>query len=135
MDTYPITVSFPVHWGEMDALGHVNHTRYAVWMETARIILFERIGLVASGQSDVGPILANLNINYRAPVQYPATCECGVRISRIGNRSFTMEYAVVEAKDKTRVVADATSVVVLYNYREETTVKISDDMKAAMEAL
>lgn len=135
MKDYPITVRFPVHWGEMDALGHVNHTRYPVWMETARLMLFERIGLLAEGKSSLGPILVNMNINYRAPVHFPAELICGTRISRIGNTSFTMEYVVAHAESVDQIVADGTTVIVLYNYADERTVPVPVELKAAMEAL
>ena len=54
-------IYFSTHWGEMDALGHINHTRYLVWMETARIELFRAVGLLE--HPDIGPILANINVD------------------------------------------------------------------------
>jgi acyl-CoA thioesterase FadM len=44
MPDWTTEVSFDIHWGEMDALGHVN-IRYIAWFETARIALFERLGM------------------------------------------------------------------------------------------
>jgi acyl-CoA thioester hydrolase len=45
MPDWTTEVSFDIHWGEMDALGHVNNIRYIAWFETARIALFERLGM------------------------------------------------------------------------------------------
>ena len=38
---WPISTEIKVNWGDMDALGHVNHSVYAKWMETVRMIYFD----------------------------------------------------------------------------------------------
>ena len=58
MSDFPVEVSFPVHWAELDAFGHVNNARYFTWFETARMELFQRIGLATAGMPEIGPILA-----------------------------------------------------------------------------
>lgn len=135
MQAYPVTIEFPVHWGEMDALGHVNHTRFLVWMESARIALFEQIGLMAQGQPEVGPILANINVDYLAPVHHPATIVCGTRVTGLGNTSFTLEYGVSLNDRPDILVARASSVIVLVNYVEGRKVKLSPNLRDALEAL
>ena len=135
MQEYPVTIEFPVHWGEMDALGHVNHTRFLVWMESARIALFEQIGLMAQGQPEVGPILANINVDYLAPVHHPATIVCGTRVTGLGNTSFTLEYGVSLNDRPDILVARASSVIVLVNYVEGRKVELSPDLRDALEAL
>ena len=135
MKEYPVKVEFPVHWGEMDALGHVNHTRFLVWMETARIVLFEQIGLMAQGQPEVGPILANINVDYLAPVHHPATLVCGTRVTGLGNTSFTLEYGVSHVDTPDILVARASSVIVLVNYVEGRKVALSQHLRDALEAL
>ena len=111
MNNYKTVVEFPVHWGECDMLGHVNHTRFLVWMETARITLFDRVGLVTQDAPEFGPILANISVNYRAPVKFPSTVVCGTRVSRIGRTSFSMEYGLWLADEPNALVADATAVI------------------------
>ena len=44
---YPVSVTIPVAWGEMDAFGHVNNVIYARWIESARVEYSRRIGLMA----------------------------------------------------------------------------------------
>ena len=43
----PVSRRQPVAWGELDALGHVNHTVYLRWFENARFGWFERVGIAA----------------------------------------------------------------------------------------
>ena len=100
-----VSVTIPVQWGDMDAPGHVNNARFLRWFESARIVMFERIGVRTSGTIGVGPILATTTCDFLVPVVFPATVEVGVRVSKIGETSLTMEYEVRDADAKERVYA------------------------------
>ena len=58
-------------------------------------------------------ILARLEIDFRAPVELGETVEIAVTPTRVGTKSFDLEY-VMRAAD--RVVAEAKSVLVAYDY-------------------
>ena len=94
---HPVSVSIPVQWGDMDALGHVNNARFFSWFESARIALFQRIGVATGGPSEVGPILATTTCDFLHPVVFPATVQIGVRVARVGETSIGMEYEVTDA--------------------------------------
>ncbi|HMB51728.1 MAG TPA: thioesterase family protein [Thermoanaerobaculia bacterium] len=133
MDDYPVRVPITLHWADMDALGHVNNARYFTFFETARMALFERVGLAAAGQPEIGPILAHTRCDFLAPVRYPADLVAGTSIERIGNTSFTMGYAVAHAGGD--VVARGQGVVVLIDYRSETKVAIPGELREKLAAL
>jgi acyl-CoA thioester hydrolase len=132
---YPVVVRFPVQWGDMDALGHVNNARYFTWFESARIALFDRVGLPATGVPEVGPILAHTRCDFLAPVRYPAVALTGTRIASLGNTSFQMDYLVALAEAPEAPVARGAGVVVLIDYRSGAKVPISEELRAALEAL
>ena len=119
-----IYTKISVQWGEMDAFNHVNNVMYIRWCETARIILFREIwgdkGInmkeILEGNG-VGPILANFNINYRLPLTYPDEVIIHTQVSQIGNTSFKLKQALFSKKLGNTLVADATSVVVMVNYK------------------
>jgi acyl-CoA thioester hydrolase len=131
---YPVTVTLPVLWGDMDALGHVNNARFFTWFESARIALFDRIGVASAGPSEIGPILATTSCDFLKPVLYPATVRIGVRVTRVGETSIGMEYEVADAPDG-QLYARGTSVVVLVDYRSHKKVSIPADLRAAIAAL
>ena len=138
MNDFPITVRFPVHWVEMDAYGHVNNGRYFSWFEAARIAYLVRVGLVTPEmkrpEGGVGPIVAATNAEYLKPVAFPADLVVGARVARIGNTSFTMEYAVDDATSGVRHARGGAAVVLL-RYPEYTKVPVSPELRAAIEAL
>lgn len=112
----------------MDALGHVNNARFFTWFESARIALFERIG-VSTSQAGTGPILATTTCDFLKPVVFPATLRASARVTKIGETSLTMEYTVVDAKDAT-TYARGSSVAVLVDYRSGQKVRVPDDVRA-----
>jgi acyl-CoA thioester hydrolase len=133
-----VLIEIVVQWGEMDALGHVNNARFFSWFESARIGLFQRIG-VASGSGGgplaIGPILATTTCDFLKPVVYPATVAVSVSVSRVGESSITMDYEVRGASDRAVLYAKGTSVAVLIDYRTMKKVRVPDDIRAAIAAL
>jgi len=138
MTDFPVSVRFPIHWVDMDAYGHVNNARYLTWFEAARIAYMTRVGLVTSDmqriENGVGPIIATANVDYLRPVAFPAELEVGVRVTRIGTTSVTMEYAVEDANSGVRYARGSTVLVVL-RYPEYTKVPVPPDIRAAIEKL
>lgn len=135
MSSAPITETIPVQWGEMDALGHVNNARFFSWFESARISLFERVGIESKPPMTVGPILATTTCDFLIPVVYPATVAVSVRAEKIGETSITMEYEVADAADERKLYARGTSVIVMVDYATMKKVRVPDDVRAAIAAL
>lgn len=135
MKDFPITIRFPVHWSEMDAYGHVNNARYFSWFETARIAYLFKVGLVneKGTTSDVGPIIASTTADYLKPVVFPSNVVVGARVSRIGNTSFTMEYAVEDEAGTPH--ARGSAVVVTLRYSTHEKLPVPESVRSAIEQL
>lgn len=121
-----------VLWGDMDGFGHVNNIIYLKWCETARIELFRRIWNYKIGNMEeilqkggTGPILANFNMDYKHPVKYPDQIKINTYLTSIGNTSIGIGHELFSlAEDK--LVAKASSVVVMVNYVTGTKVSYSE---------
>ena len=135
MEGYPVVVPFPVHWGELDALGHVNNARYFTWFETARMELFRRVELEFTGTPALGPILAHTRCDFLAPVRYPAAILAGARVLELGNTSFTMGFGVALAAAPDRLVARGEGVIVLIDYATGAKVPIPEALRRRLTAL
>lgn len=83
------TLRFPIRWGDMDALEHVNNTLYMRYFEESRIEWSTRIGLRLH-KAGVGMILARASIDFKKPVTYPANVTVELRAGSIGRSSFTL---------------------------------------------
>jgi len=138
---WSIKTEIPVQWGDMDAFNHVNNVMYIRWFETSRIELFREVwgdkGMhmqeIMNGDG-VGPILANFNVNYKLPLLYPDTVCIYTRISRMGNTSFGVEHQMKSKKNGDLVIAEADSVVVMFNYKTGKKFVITEQYKTKLKA-
>lgn len=112
---FPIVISVPVRWGDMDAFGHVNNTVYLRFFESARIAYFERMGIHTSTPEGVGPILHSTSCRFRAPVTFPDTVRVGARVVDIGDDRVRMEHTVYSER-MGKVAATGDALVVSFDY-------------------
>ncbi len=118
---FPTTVNQDVTWGEMDAFGHINNTVYFRYFETVRMNFFEKSGVNAHNTAtQVGPILASTQCQFRAPLTFPDNITIGTRIKELGaieqgEKRFTMEYAVF-SHSQDCVAAKGEGAIVYYDY-------------------
>jgi len=135
MHDFPVIVTLPILWGDMDSLGHVNNARYLTWFESVRIALFERVGMETTGTPSEGPILASTHCDFLLPLQWPGEVIVGTGISRIGTKSFTMVYQLARTDEPEHLAARGEGVIVMVDYRRGKTVPISDELRARLEGL
>lgn len=100
---YPAIISQAIQWGEMDAANHVNNAVYMRYFETARIEFFNQIGFMDfSGDDGIGPILAEVNCKYKAPLTFPDNIKITARIlpDSITEYGFVMQHLVYSENSK-----------------------------------
>ena len=115
-----------VRYGDLDPQGHVNNAKYLTYMEQARVAYLRHLGLWEGGSFlEIGIILADAHITFRAPIQFGAALRVGMRIARLGNKSVQSEYRIEEAADG-REYASGASVLVAYDYQRGQTVVLPE---------
>ena len=83
-------------WRDLDAFGHVNNSNFLTYLEEARIRWFETF----DGQwvnDAIAPLLAAVQLNYRAPIDYPSSIIIELFAERIGNTSLTVGHRIRSA--------------------------------------
>jgi len=132
---FPVVVSMPVHWGEMDAYGHVNNTVFFRYFETARIAFLDRCGMLASYERDgIGAILHSTECRFRLPLFYPDEVLVGARTADVAEDRFTMGYRIVSRRQD-GVAADGSGIIVAYDYRGETKTRLPQAVRDGVLAL
>jgi acyl-CoA thioester hydrolase len=132
---YPVSIVFPVAWGEMDAFQHVNNVSYVRWAESGRVAYFERLRIMERQREEgVGPILAKLSIDYRRPVTYPDTVRVETTVKRIGNTSFVMASRI-RTDTAAEPVATTEEIIVLFDYRAGKPTAVDERLRAAIHAV
>lgn len=131
-EQYRLWETIPVRWGDMDAFGHVNNARYFTYCESARISYFAAIRLQDFREHErQGPAVVSATCNFRRQVHHPATLEVGVRATRLGNSSFTLEYGIFSQGEE-EPVADGSSVVVWLDYAAGSSIRLPETLRQAI---
>lgn len=117
--------SAEARFADVDLMGHVNNAKYFTYMEQGRILYFDEvIGVDREGGRE-GVILASAKCDYRAPLFYRDVVAVWVRVSRLGNKSFTQEYVLVREADG-EVVARGETVTAAYDYKRGKTIPLPE---------
>lgn len=121
-------------YGDMDTLGHVNNAKYLTYLEHSRVSYFRDQGLWDGSTSATGMIVARVEVDFKAPI----TVDDGfavvwTRVSRLGGKSFDMEHLIfVERSGQPVVAATSRTVIVVYDYIRNATVRIPDSWRSLM---
>lgn len=115
---------------DTDALGHVNNTRLPAWFELARNDLFRLF------TPDLDPrkwrlIMARMEVDYRAELQYGQEIEIRTYLSRLGNSSFTVTQ---EARQNGQLTNLGHTVLVHFDHEAKRAVPIEGDLRDALTA-
>jgi len=106
-----------VRFRDCDAMGHVNNAVYSTYLEQARI------GILGGLEPF---ILARVEIDFRSELRAGERVEIRSRCSELGTKSFRLAHQIW-ADD--RLIAEAVSVLVGYDYARNASVPITDDVK------
>ncbi|HUP33063.1 MAG TPA: thioesterase family protein [Gaiellaceae bacterium] len=112
MADFPHVLRERVRFRDCDAMGHVNNAVYSTYLEESRIGV---LGALTEF------ILARVEIDFRSELRMGEEVEVRTRCSRIGSKSFDLEHVI--ASDG-RVVAEARSVLVAYDYERGESVPV-----------
>lgn len=134
MNSFHFSIPIQVRYGDLDPQWHVNNTRFLAYIEQARFEYLMKLGLF-DGRSflDLGLIVADVHIAYRAPIEIGQQILVRVRTARIGNKSLTLAYRVEDAQTG-ELCAEAETVMVAYDYRAHASVTVSEEWRAKITA-
>ena len=84
-----------IRFADLDPQGHVNHAKFATYMETSRaaVIRDPDHSLQVEGATSV---MARIEINYLREIQWPGTVEIGTAVAEIGRSSYTFAHALFQ---------------------------------------
>ncbi len=117
---------------DTDAMGHINNAVYVTYLEVARQEYWRRL----SGAMDYGRvpfILAHVTIDFRAEALVGETLLLSIRCEWVGSKSFAFVYEIRE-KHSARLVVEATSVQVCYDYDRKRSIVMPEEMRRVLEA-
>lgn len=129
LSEYPAVIEFPIAWGDMDALQHVNNVVYFRHFESVRVKYLEMIDFLAiENTSGIGPILASTQCRYKIPLTYPDHVSVGAKLEQLGEDRFVMAYSTVSHRQN-KVAAVGRGEVVAFDYRNNRKALIPEGVR------
>ncbi len=119
-----------VRYADLDPQGHLNNAKFLTYFEQARIRYLEHLGLFRKDQSfmDIGMIVADIHIKYRAPIFLGTTVQVGVRTEAVGNKSISVRETIEDAGTG-QLYADGMVILVTYDYHTHKTMPVPEDWR------
>lgn len=123
-----------VRFHDLDALGHVNNARYLNFLEQARLRYAQDILGWDGTLATLSLIIANVTIDYKLPIHLGDMVEVWTRVSRLGNKSFDLEYIfiVTPRGGERALAAQAKTTLVTFDYQQNKPVPIFTAWREAM---
>jgi acyl-CoA thioester hydrolase len=133
---HPIEVRFV----DTDALGHVNNAVYLTYFEAARAGYYAKVTGAPFGTGAQAAertfVIAEAQLTYRAPAFFGETLLVGCRFGWTSRSSFGIEYRVRSDESvvaPARVIADGTSVQVMFDLERNRVTRVPEDLIEAFE--
>ena len=129
----PFTVRCDIHprFRDTDAMGHINNAVYVTYLEVARQEYWRRFD--GADYRRVPFILASVSCDFRSEAQVSEVLEVGIRCEWIGDKSFAFSYEIRE-RGTQRLVAEATSIQVCYDYEAKRSIRMPEELRRALES-
>ncbi|MEO7057941.1 MAG: thioesterase family protein [Caldimonas sp.] len=127
-----LSMTIPIRWGDMDAMGHVNNTIYFRYLESVRIEWMHRAVGPSPDAAGEGPVIVNTFCNFLKQLKYPGDVLAKHYVANPGRTSFEA-YVTLERIDEPGVLyASGGATTVWVNYREGRSVPLPEKIRFLM---
>ena len=119
-----------VRWRDLDAFNHVNNSSFLTFLEEARLQWLKGVpGPWFDAHSM--PVLAAAELNYRAPMAWPASIVVELSCERVGKSSITVGHRIVDAADAQKLYCDGRTVLVWTDPASGQSVPLPEAIRSA----
>jgi len=129
---FPIHVDIEPRFRDSDAMGHVNNAVFVTYLEVGRQEYWKQVW---DGDYDTVPfVMARIELDLRSPVKLGEIVRVALRTDWVSRSSFGMSYHLTEARSG-RLVAEARTVAVTYDWESERSMPVPDTLRARFQAV
>ena len=132
-DSFRHRTPLQVRFRDTDAFGHVNNAVFFSYIELARIRYFLDVLQPAEPFKGMPLILARVELDFRSPIMFGEDVEVETQVDRIGRSSIAMSHRMTADADR-RLVGEAQSVLVTYDYEIARPMPVPDEWRARFAA-
>lgn len=135
MELEKFNFSHPIQmrWNDLDALGHVNNALYVTYFEIGRGHFMLTACPEWNWQKDMF-LIANVHVDFQKEMLLTAQDPCvNIRTSKLGGKSFVLEYAITSRKgEQTIVHATGSTTQIMFDMKTRSTIEIPDWVRESL---
>lgn len=132
LDGFHLVVPMRARFRDTDGMGHVNNAVFFSYCEEARAAYFRAVAQVTDYRR-AAIILARASCDFRSAILFGEEFDVGVRVERLGRKSFEMIYRA-HARSDDRLLFEAASVLVAYDYEADRSTLVPAKFRRQVEA-
>lgn len=121
----------PTRWSDLDALGHVNNSKFFTFDEDVRLSYFKEQMDKPGFWKEQGMILANISCDFIAQLHHPADLQVGFRVVSIGRSSLKTMAAIFNGNT---LVATTRATIVWFDYNKQKSMAVPEDVRQWIRA-
>ena len=121
-----------IRFNDVDRYGHVNNNSYFSYYDLGKEEYLNNVLTADYFEKDIVPVVASINADFIAPIFYGDNIVVETRVSRVGNKSFTLEQRAVNVKNG-MVVCKCNTVMVCFSLSTQLSAEIPAKYRAAFE--
>ena len=121
---------FPLHvrYNDYDTKGHINNAVYLTYFEIARAKAWLD---GVNGDPEFPFVVAEAQIRYVSEGMIGEPIDIEIKTSEIRNKAWVWSYVIRAVRDD-RVVAEGSTVQVMFDYAARKSISIPDEIKAGL---
>lgn len=125
-------IPLQMRFNDIDMLGHLNNSVYFTFMDMAKTRYFQAVLGDKLNFGRFGVVIVNVNCDFCSPTFYDDTIECETAVTRIGEKSLTIEQRVVAPSGE--VKCRCSTVMSGFDAKTMTSAPITSEWREAIEA-
>ncbi|MDB5817200.1 MAG: ybgC [Rhizobacter sp.] len=125
-------MAFPIRWGDIDMMGHVNNVMYFRYLETVRIEWMRSIGRMTDASGE-GFVIINAFCNFYTQLEYPNDVIARLYIANPGRTSFDKFVTLELANEPGKIYAAGGATTVWLDFPKKQPLPLPDWLRALFD--
>lgn len=132
---YPHHLQLRVRFSDLDALGHVNNSKYLTYLEESRVAWFSDVTGMPEDSLDWKVILARIEIDFLRSAMMGDKITVHTRCAKIGTKSVVLESLVMgDRKGQPFPSAWYRATLVWFDYESQQTIPVPANIRDMINA-
>ena len=129
-EQYYHSLPIQIRFNDVDRYGHVNNNSYFAYYDLGKEEYLRNVLKMDYRNSDVVPVIANINADFILPIFYGDEIIIETRVSHIGKKSYTLKQLAINQKTG-NILCQYSTVMVCFNLETQTSAELPEVYRKA----